>query len=57
MKTTYRLFFLCFIAILALPSCHNEDISTDSFLIERERIVPSTDSVSITGEGNEGQHR
>ena len=49
MKTTYRLFFLCFIAILVLPSCHNEDISTDSFLIERERIVPSTDSVSITG--------
>lgn len=49
MKTAYRLFFLCFIAMLAMSSCRNDDISTDSFKIERERAFATADSVSITG--------
>ena len=34
---------------MTIPSCRNEDIDTDTFKIERERVVPSVDSVSITG--------
>ena len=49
MKTVFRFLIISFIALLTIPSCRNEDIDTDTFKIERERVVPSVDSVSITG--------
>jgi len=49
MKTLPRLLLVFFIAMLAMPSCQNKDINADAFKIERERVVPSVSSVSVTG--------
>ncbi len=37
------------LVLIGLVSCKNKDIDTDSFKIERERVVSSVDSISITG--------
>lgn len=47
---TFRLFIsVFFLTLLGLSNCKNKDLVIDSFKIERERVVPTADSVSITG--------
>ena len=47
---TYRLFLSIFLLTqIGLPACKNKDLDVDSFEIERESVVTTADSVSITG--------
>ena len=47
---TYRLFLSIFLlTLIGLPACKNKDLDVDSFEIERESVVTTADSVSITG--------
>ena len=40
---------LLLLTLIGFNACKNEDVDIDTFKIERERVVPSVDSVSITG--------
>jgi uncharacterized repeat protein (TIGR02543 family) len=40
---------LAILTMVTLSTCQNKDINADAFKIERERVVPSVSSVSVTG--------
>ena len=48
-KTNILLSSLLLLALIGFNSCKNKDLDIDSFKIERERAIATTDSVSITG--------